>query len=107
MNQLLSIPRNTFVHYDYLIDLLFKVFPVNGWIIVAAVDEASPVSQCWSSKEWIEIDQIVNATLFTIEEGVKIEDMRSSKAEIQAQYTDRDVRIAEVTVTISLGEVIN
>ncbi|MBD2424735.1 hypothetical protein [Phormidium sp. FACHB-1136] len=80
---------------------------MNGWIIVAAVNESSPVSQCWSGKEWVELDQIVNATLFTVEEGVKIEDMRSSKAEIQSQYTDRDVRIAEVTVTVSLGDVIN
>lgn len=80
---------------------------MNAWIIAAAVDEASPVSQCWSNDDWIEIEKIENATLFTVEEGIEIEDMRAKKADIQGDYTDRDVRIAEVTVTVVLGDVIN
>ncbi|QQE65638.1 hypothetical protein GFS31_23260 [Leptolyngbya sp. BL0902] len=80
---------------------------MNAWIIVAAENEASPVSQCWSDEDWIEIEKIEYATLFTLKENIEIEDMRAKKAEIQGNYTDRDVRIAEVTVSISLGDVIN
>jgi hypothetical protein len=84
---------------------------MNGWIIVSAVNESASPTHFWDGDEWI--DYSADATLLnsaavtTVASGATIEDMRSAKGGFQSQFTDRDVRIAEVSTVVTLGAVIS
>ncbi len=79
---------------------------MNAWILVSAPDEASAVDQCWDGDEWVAIANVNNALASTIAAGTTIEIMRASKGEFQQRFTDRDIRLAEATVSIAIGALV-
>ena len=80
---------------------------MDGWILVSAPDESSSVNQCWNGKEWIDIEHINNASLSMCSSGSTIEQMRSFKARLQSNHTDRDVRLAEISIAVTLDRLLN
>ena len=73
-----------------------------NWVIVSAPDESSAIDEVWDGDEFVPIDQINDAFAYREVAGVTVESMRSFEGEFQQRFTDRDIRMVPVTITITL-----
>ena len=71
------------------------------WILVSAPTEGDAVDEYYTGAGWNTDSSL--AETFTETEGNTLEAMRIAKGQIQTQFPDRDVRIAEAAVTITIG----
>ncbi|WP_346291602.1 hypothetical protein [Sphaerothrix gracilis] len=71
-----------------------------NWILVSGPDEASASSEYWTGASWSA--SVNEAEVFSEAEGNNIESVRAIKGAQQGAFTDRDVRIAEVTVAVTI-----
>ncbi|MEM8611439.1 MAG: hypothetical protein AAGF93_05425 [Cyanobacteria bacterium P01_H01_bin.105] len=71
------------------------------WILVSAPGEADAVDEYYTGAGW-NADASLSET-YTEIEGNDIQSLRIAKGQLQSQFPDRDVRIAEATVTIAVG----
>ncbi|MEM9805130.1 MAG: hypothetical protein AAF959_07600 [Cyanobacteria bacterium P01_D01_bin.56] len=71
------------------------------WILVSAPTEADAPDEYYTGAGFDA--SINNSETFTEAEGNTIESLRTAKGTLQTQYPDRDIRIAEATVAITIG----
>ena len=74
-----------------------------NWVIVSAPDESSAPDSVWDGDEFVPIAQINDAFAYREVAGITVESMRAFEGEFQQRFTDRDIRMAEATVTIALA----
>lgn len=74
----------------------------NSWLMVSAPDEATVNPDfVWDGTDWVAIANINNALAYT-DTTFTAAQARGIQGDLQARYTDRDVRMRRATVTIAL-----
>jgi hypothetical protein len=75
----------------------------NAWILGSAADEAATdIDSVWDGDEFVPVANINDAQIYG-EGQFSTEQVRGIQGGFQSQFTDRDVRMRRVTVTVALA----
>jgi len=75
----------------------------NAWVIVSAPDEATVAPDfVWDGDEFRPIADLDDAFIYS-DGNYTVEQVRAIQGDFQARFTDRDVRMRRVSVTVAFA----